>query len=195
MSDMRHATRNTSQACWFKSGWLRVACCVLLVAVCGCKSAGLTPDWHRVDPPTAAPDFSLTQLDGQPAKLSEYRGRVVIMEFWATWCGPCRYAMPSLDAIYRRFRDRGVTVLLINQGESAQQIRAWARRRVKAPILLDREQAVSRRYGLRGLPQLFVIDQQGQIAFAHGGYGGGLEMNLTLILNELLKAQQAPSDA
>ena len=192
MSDMRHATSNTSKERRPKSGWLRVAGCLLLVAVCGCKSAGLTPDWHRVDPPRAAPDFSLTQLDGSPAQLSDYRGRVVIMEFWATWCGPCRFSLPSLEVIYKRYRDRGVTVLLLNQGESGEVIRQWIGKRFTAPILLDAENRVAQQYQVEAIPRLFVVDREGRVVYMHQGYGGGLERNLTMILDSLLAGSTPP---
>ena len=132
------------------------------------------------------------QLDGSPAKLSDYRGRVVIMEFWATWCGPCRFSLPSLEVIYKQYHDRGVTVLLLNQGESGEAVRAWTGRRFTAPILLDADNGVARQYEVESIPRLVVVDQQGRIVYLHQGYGGGLERNLKLILDELLSGA-APS--
>ena len=134
----------------------------------------------------AAPDFALPQLDGQTVSLSGLRGRVVLIEFWATWCGPCRFSLPSLDVIFKRYRDRGVTVLLVNQGEEAGKVLAWAGRRFTAPILLDRDGQVGTRYGVQGIPRLFIVDAEGRVAYEHQGYGGGLERNLTLILDERL---------
>jgi thiol-disulfide isomerase/thioredoxin len=128
----------------------------------------------------------LPQLDGKAATLSDYVGRVVIIEFWATWCGPCRFSLPSLEVVYKRYRDRGVTVLLINEGETAEKARAWAARRFTAPILLDEGEYVGRRYGVEGIPRLFVVDQTGRLVYVHDGYGGGLERNLTSILEQLL---------
>ncbi len=108
------------------------------------------------------------------------------MEFWATWCGPCRFSLPSLEVIYKRYRNRGVTVLLINDGETPEAVRKWAKRRFTAPILLDQSQEVVNRYGVTGIPRLFIVDQDGRLIYAHEGYGGGLEKNLSLILEELL---------
>jgi len=114
------------------------------------------------------------------------------MEFWATWCGPCRFSSPSLDVIYRKFHDRGATVLLINQGEAPDTVRTWINGRFQAPILLDRDRRVAMRYGVQGIPRLFVVDQAGQILYVRSGYGGGLERDLGAILTQLL-AQPAPA--
>jgi thiol-disulfide isomerase/thioredoxin len=165
----------------------------LLLAGCGPET--ISRDWHRLEPRIPAGDFTLPQLDGDAVTLSEQRGKVVIMEFWATWCGPCRYSTPSLDVIYKQYRDRGVTVLLINEGESADRVRAWAGQRFTAPILLDQAGEIGRLYHLRGIPRLFVIDQDGDIVYDHAGYRGGLEFNLKLILKELLEDNQVPGDA
>ncbi len=143
-------------------------------------------DWTPLDPRPAAPEFDLQTLRGETVRLSEYRGRVVVMEFWATWCGPCRYSTPSLEVIYRMFRNRGVVVLLINQGETAETIQRWAEKRFTAPILLDREFQVARLYGVHSIPRLFVIDQEGRIVYDKSGYRGGLESNLTAVLSRLL---------
>lgn len=165
--------------------WQRIAGIVLLT-ICGCAPKTVTDDWHRVDPPISAPDFTLSQLDAGAVSLSDLRGKVVIMEFWATWCGPCRFSMPSLDVVYKRFRDRGVTVVLVNEGEPAPRVRQWAGTRFTAPILLDEDTQVGRLYHISSIPRLFIVNQDGQLVYEHSGYGGGLERNLTLILDELL---------
>ena len=109
------------------------------------------------------------------------------MEFWATWCGPCQFSTPSLDLTYRRYRDQGVTVLLINQDESAEAIRRWVKGRFVAPILLDPDHAVANRYHVNGIPSLFIVDRAGQIQYASSGYRGRLEYNLKIVLDELLR--------
>jgi len=114
------------------------------------------------------------------------RGQIVIMEFWATWCQPCRFSTPSLDVIYRKFKDQGVEVLLINEGEDPETVREWVSGRFEAPILLDRDGAVGHRYQLPGVPTLFLLDREGRILYLRGGYAGGLERNLKAILQQLL---------
>ena len=172
-------------------GW-RLALVLSLLAIAACAPTTVTSDWHRIDPPIASADFTLPQLDGSNVSLAGLRGRIVIMEFWATWCGPCRSSLPSLEIIYKRYRDRGVALLLINQGEPADEVRKWLGGRFTAPILLDQDQRVGRLYRVAGIPRLFIVDKEGQIIYAHGGYGGGLERNLTLILDSLLAGKAPP---
>jgi len=171
---------------------MRLRCAFLLSVCCvaGCGPETVGSDWRRLEQPVEAPDFTLAQLDGPPVSLSDYRGRVVIMEFWATWCGPCRMSTPSLEAVYKQHRDKPVTILLVNAGESIEKIRSWTTQRFTAPILLDADGEVQRRYSVGGIPQLFIIDQRGVVIYRHGGYRGGLERNLRLILHELLAGQE-----
>jgi thiol-disulfide isomerase/thioredoxin len=163
-----------------------------LVLLAGCEAGGLSSEWKPIEPLLAAPDFTLSRLEGGEASLAEYRGHAVLMEFWATWCGPCRYSTPSLEVIYRKYRDRGVAVLLINQQETPEAIREWAENRFTATILLDRDGTVARRYGLTGVPQLFIVDQGGRLLYRRAGYRGGLERDLKHILDGLLNGDTAP---
>jgi thiol-disulfide isomerase/thioredoxin len=140
-----------------------------------------------------APPFSLARLGGGSVSLADQRGRVVVMEFWATWCGPCRMSTPSLEVIAKRHRDQPVSVLLINAGESAETVRAWTGRKfTAASILLDADGEVRRRYGVAGIPRLLILDGEGRIVYDHSGYRGGVERNLTLILKQLMAERGAP---
>ena len=168
------------------SGWRLLV--IVVSGMIGCTPEGITRDWKRVEPPVEAPAFALPTLDGGTIRLSDLRGQVVIMEFWATWCGPCRGSLPSLEAVYKRNRDRGVTVLLVNQAEPVATIRKWLGKRFTAPILLDADGQLSRAYRIQSIPRLFIVDQAGRLVYEHSGYGGGLERNLRLILEDLLKA-------
>lgn len=169
---------------------------VLLFGLLGCgEPKEVTRDWHRIEPQVAAADFTLPQLAGDPISLSDYRGRVVIMEFWATWCGPCRFSLPSLEVIYKKYRDRGVTVLLVNEGETADEIQRWAGKRFTAPILLDARSNVAESYRVQGIPRLFIIGQDGSVLYEHEGYGGALERNLSLILEQLVPQRASPTHA
>lgn len=113
-----------------------------------------------------APDFTLEDLSGASVTLSDYRGQVVIVNLWASWCGPCRAEMPEIQKVYSANRERGLVVLAVNS--TVQDNEADARAFVQElgltfPVLLDREGAVSRRYLLRALPSTFFIDRTGVI--------------------------------
>ena len=170
--------------------WALVA--ALLLA--GCLPTRVTKDWQPLKPRVPANNFQLASLAGGEVSLEALRGRIVVMEFWATWCPPCRFSLPSLETIARRYRDRGVTVLLINQGESEEQVRRWAAQRFGAStILLDANSFLSEVYQVQGYPRLFIVDPQGLLAYTHAGYGGGMERNLTLILDDML-AHASPQE-
>ena len=112
-------------------------------------------------------------MDGNRHRLSELRGKVVVLNFWATWCGPCREELPSLEALYRDLRDRGFEVLAINQWETPDQVFSYMGQIdvfPTFPILFDRDSHVSELYGIRGLPTTLVVDRQGRVVYrAIGG--------------------------
>ena len=126
-------------------------------------SAGQIPSPREGFP---APDFTLNTIGGGPATLSAYRGQVVIVNLWASWCGPCRAEMPAIQQVYAANRQRGLAVLAVNGTfqDSAPDAQAFAQNLgLTFPILLDPDGAVSRRYLLRALPSTFFIDRKGVI--------------------------------
>jgi len=127
----------------------------------------------RIEPPVAAPDFSLTDMDGATHRLSDYRGKVVLVNFWATWCPPCRKEMPSMERLYQRFRERPFMVLAINQWETVDHVFSYTGDLnvfPTFPILFDSESRVSADFGVRGLPTSFIVDAGGHIVYkAVGG--------------------------
>jgi len=113
-----------------------------------------------------APDFTLDTLGGESATLSAYRGKVVIVNLWASWCGPCRAEMPAIQKVYAANRQRGLEVLAVNSTfqDSQADAQEFAQNSgLTFPILLDRDGAVSKRYLLRALPSTFFIDRKGVI--------------------------------
>jgi len=113
-----------------------------------------------------APDFTLDTLGGESATLSAYRGKVVIVNLWASWCGPCRAEMPAIQKVYAANRERGLEVLAVNSTfqDSQADAQEFAQNSgLTFPILLDRDGAVSKRYLLRALPSTFFIDRKGVI--------------------------------
>lgn len=120
----------------------------------------------------AAPDFSLQDLTNRTVTLSSLRGEhVVLLDFWATWCGPCKMAMPSLQALQDEFKERGLEILSVNQGEPAEQVRNFiSRKKYTFHVVLDQAQAIGSKYGVRGIPTLVVVDKRGLVQWLHVGY-------------------------
>jgi len=112
-----------------------------------------------------APDFTLTDLRGDSVNLSSMRGRkVVLLDFWATWCGPCRMAMPSLQGIHEDLAAGGIELVSVNQQEPTDSVRAFIdRKQYTFRTVLDKEGGVGDRYGVRALPTVVVVDKQGKV--------------------------------
>jgi peroxiredoxin len=124
----------------------------------------------RGDVGQPAPEFALTSVDGGTVRLSEHRGRVVLLNFWATWCAPCRAEMPDLQRTYQAYRDRGFEVLAIDVQEAASDVQPFlAELSLTFPALLDQDAAVSRLYLARGLPSSFLVDRQGTVRYVRVG--------------------------
>ena len=117
-----------------------------------------------------APDLALETLDGQTVRLSELRGRVVLLNFWATWCVPCRAEMPEIQSAYETNRARGFEVLAINLQERPDEIRPFlSELGLTFPVLLDRDGAVARQYLARALPASYLVDREGIIRYGRIG--------------------------
>lgn len=110
-------------------------------------------------------DFTLADLQGRSWTLKGLRGKVVLVNFWATWCGPCRKEMPDLDALYNRFKDQGLVVLAISSGdEDVRRVSAFVvERSLTFPILLDPGRKVSELFQIEGIPKSFVYDRDGKL--------------------------------
>lgn len=117
-----------------------------------------------------APEFTLTATDGSQVALSDLRGKVVLINFWATWCPPCRAEMPAIQQAYDRFRDQGFLVLAVNQQEDvASVVRFMSEQRLTFPALLDSNARVSADYQARALPSSFFVDRRGIIRVVYRG--------------------------
>jgi peroxiredoxin len=117
-----------------------------------------------------APDFSLIDTRGQPIRLHGLRGQYVLINFWATWCGPCRIEMPALQSRHQRFWDMGLMVLGVNFDEAASAVRAYGEELgLSFPLLLDPGAEVQQLYRMRGYPVSFFVDREGIIRIHHIG--------------------------
>jgi peroxiredoxin len=123
-----------------------------------------------------APDFDLVSRDGGRVALSDLAGQVVMVNFWATWCGPCRQEMPHLEALYQRYSDLGFTLLGVNvEEDSSGADKFLAETPVSFPILFDPENEVSELYDVVAMPSTVLIDKGGNMRFIHHGYQPGYE--------------------
>lgn len=113
-----------------------------------------------------APNFSLPNMEGEKISLDSFRGKAVLVNFWATWCGPCRQEVPSLEALYQKFKDRGLVVLGVSvDDEGWDTIRTFLKTvRVTFPIVLDEDQKVSENYETFRIPETYLVNPQGEIA-------------------------------
>jgi len=147
----------------------RLLCGLLLLLVTGLAQAGesLTP----VPGNLPAPDFELRDTEGRLHRLSDYRGKTVILNFWATWCPPCREEIPSMNRAWQQLQQEGVVMLGVNTGEDEDTIFVFTADYPAAfPLLLDRDGAVIARWPVKGLPTTYIIAPDGTIAYrAIGG--------------------------
>ena len=135
-----------------------------------------------------APDFALRSAAGPNLRLSEHRGQVVMINFWATWCGPCRQEMPKLDEIFARYEPAGFTLLGVNIDEdSAQAQRLADELGVTFPLLFDDEQDVSRLYDVQAMPMTVMVDRSGTVRSVHYGYRPGMEQRYLDEVRALLR--------
>ncbi|QOV87673.1 TlpA family protein disulfide reductase [Humisphaera borealis] len=133
-----------------------------------------------------APDFKLKDLEGKEVKLSDLKGQVVMLDFWATWCGPCRASMPHLDAIYKEFGDKGLKAFAVNLREKDTVIKPFVEKtKLGMPVLLDVEGKVAKSFGVSGIPQTVVIDKDGKIVKVT--VGSGTHEQIKTAIEEALK--------
>ena len=133
------------------------------------RQAAPTPEVEATGSPivgTAAPDFTLPDANGHPVNLHDLRGKVVVVDFWATWCPPCRAEMPLLQQMQNELADKGLVVLGLDVGEDAGTVTAFAKQQSYTfALLLGAEPNVSARYFVEAYPTTFVVDRRGRIAF------------------------------
>jgi peroxiredoxin len=135
---------------------------------------------------TTAPDFTLHDGD-QTVTLSQFRGKPVLLNFWASWCGPCRQEMPLLEAIDKRYQNAGFTVLGVNvEGKAAPAKEIAAKAGVSFPVLVDEGQKVSELYQLEAMPSSVIVDRDGVVRYVHSGYKPGDEAKYVEVIKQLI---------
>jgi len=159
---------------------LLVGFVICAIAATTQASAGLTGQ--------PAPDFALKSSTGDNLRLSEYRGDVVMINFWATWCGPCRQEMPLLDELYSRYERVGFSLLGVNiDDDSRRAMDMVAELGVNFPILFDARKEVSKLYEVQAMPVTVLLDREGTVRYVHHGYKPGYEEKYLDQIRSLLR--------
>jgi peroxiredoxin len=141
-----------------------------------------------VSPAQPAPDFTLRKLSGGNLRLAEQRGQVVMVNFWATWCGPCRVELPHLQRLHDKYRSAGFVLLGVNVDDQAAAGQHMAQRMgLTFPVLHDADKAVTRRYDVGAMPGTVLIDRDGTVRHLHRGYRDGMERQYEEQIRALLK--------
>ena len=154
---------------------------LLLALIAGAASAA-------VQLSAKAPDFTLRSVGGANLRLVELRGQVVLVNFWATWCGPCRQEMPHLNRLYDRYRSTGFVLLGVNIDDDPRAAADLAAKLgVHFPVLLDTDKKVSRAYDMSAMPATLLIDRDGRVRHIHRGYRDGVERTYEEQVRSLLK--------
>ncbi|MFU2157836.1 peroxiredoxin family protein [Caldisericum sp. AR60] len=136
-----------------------------------------------------APDFSWKDNNGNVVKLSDLKGKVVLLDFWATWCGPCRMTIPHVEAIYEKYKDKGVVVIGINlDQDDLSKVQQFIKEQgMKYLVVADPNSKVAGLYGVNSIPRFFIIDKNGKIAKMIIGYDPNMEDVLSKEIDSLLK--------
>ena len=147
----------------------RIAALVAAALVVALPATGAAPSGP-------APPFTLTSRDGSQLSLSQYKGQVVMLNFWASWCGPCKTEMPLLENIYKKYNRMGFTLIGVNVEPDSKDADAWLKQTpVSFPVIYDKDSKVSKLYDVSGMPSTVIIDRKGNIRLLHRGYKPGDE--------------------
>lgn len=140
------------------------------------------------DQQKTAPDFTLQTADGQTVKLSDaVKHGPVVLDFWATWCGPCRMELPDLENVYKTYKNKGVQFYGVNSDASAADITAFAQQNsITFPMLVDSKQAAATSYSVSSIPLTLVVDQNMRVVAASDGYDPSCKADLSHSLDTLI---------
>lgn len=132
-----------------------------------------------------APSFTLKDINGESISLSDFRGKVVLLDFWATWCGPCRTAIPYIEALYQKYKDQGLVVIGMNDEADHDKVKEFAKNRMSYTILLDADEQFQK-YRINGIPTVYYINREGNIHYRDVGFSPGKEKDIEQKIKELL---------
>jgi peroxiredoxin len=139
-----------------------------------------------------APDFSTVDIAGRPVGRDSYLGKVVVLNFWATWCPPCRLEMPSMEKLYREFEDQGLEIVAVNFMESPELVKEFVLEEgLTYPILIDRQASIAESYGVMRLPETVLIGRRGNLLGKSAGYKDWYKQDVRDLVSLLLKDEEA----
>ena len=120
---------------------------------------------QRISPPVKAEDFTLENLEGSPVSLKDFQGKVVFLNFWATWCPPCRAEMPHMEKLWQKFKEEDFVILAVDLREGKEKVSSFVKENgYTFPVLLDSGGEVANTYGIRAIPTTYLVDPEGKIA-------------------------------
>lgn len=150
-----------------KRGSLLCISILLCLSLAACKGKKAETEQEVIMPEkgTAAVDVTLRDLDGNTVRLSQFKGKVVMLNFWATWCPPCREEMPSMEALYNKFKGSDLVMLPVSIDDDVEVVRDFMKRnKYKMPVYHDAAKEAGSAYGITGVPETFMIDKNGVVA-------------------------------
>jgi thiol-disulfide isomerase/thioredoxin len=163
----------------------RKAIVVILICITALALFAGCPSKEKEGASAAAPDFTLQDLSGKKVRLADLKGRVVMLEFWATWCPPCRAEIPAIERLHREYGSKGLTVLAIAMDEGGwDEVKAFVAESKISYTVLKGTEDVSADYKIRLIPATFLIDKEGNIKKQH--MGGGSNETVEQAIKELL---------
>lgn len=163
---------------WNIKHWIRAAALTATLVVSSMVGASSS----------VAPSFTLPSRSGDMVSLEQLKGQVVMINFWASWCGPCRQEMPLLDQMHKRYSSLGFTLLGVNVEANTKDAERWlAETPVSFPVLFDKDSKVSQMYQVSAMPSTVFIDRKGHVRYLHRGYKPGDESEYLNQIRALLK--------
>jgi len=129
------------------------------------------PPAHALDVGAKMPEIGLTDLNGKQVSLASLAGKVVVVDFWATWCAPCKEEMPVLEKLYKKYGSKGLVIVGVSVDKDASNIKGFLKKiGVTFPVVHDANHQVSGRYQPPRMPSSYIVDRKGIVRYVHGGY-------------------------
>ena len=152
------------------------------------------PKLEEVKDHPAAPEFTLSNPDGKPVSLKDFRGKLVFLNFWATWCTYCKGEMPAMERLYREFKNKGFVILAVNVKDKKQDALAFAKElKITYPIAMDPSGDIGLLYGAWGMPATYLIDEKGMVLARRWGPADWYSPAARNLIKALLEKKKSPA--